>query len=130
MAISSDLLRAAIIQIAAIPHIRMSPEALVEDVTLLAKVWPEENDFAAAVASCCRALEQIANGKITPSPLSDELDGWLSYHFQLYRVQGEKAILRVVFRKKEEFVEVKGFGHRLKPADIYHRMVLGKDFRM
>lgn len=72
----------------------------------------------------------MISGKITPSPLSDELDSWLSYYFQLYRVQGEKAILRVVFRKKEDYVEVKGFGHRFKPADIYHRMVLAKDFRM
>ena len=44
--------------------------------------------------------------------------------------QGEKAVLRVVFRPREGYVEVKGFGHRFKPADIYHRMVLGSDIRL
>lgn len=38
MTVSSDLLKAAIVQVASIPHIRISPEALVEDVILLAKV--------------------------------------------------------------------------------------------
>ena len=51
MAVSSDLLRSAIARISSLPSIRMAPEALVEDVTLLAKVWPNEDDFAVAVAS-------------------------------------------------------------------------------
>ena len=130
MAVSSDLLRSAIVQISSIPSSRMAPEALVEDVTLLAKVWPDESDFAAAVASCCRALEQVSAGKVTPDALEDDLDGWWSYHFQLHRAQGEKAVLRVVFRPQADFVEVKGFGHRFKPSDIYHRLVLGKDIRL
>ncbi|WP_278982215.1 hypothetical protein [Adlercreutzia equolifaciens] len=25
---------------------------------------------------------------------------------------------------------MKGFGHRFKPSDIYHRLVLGKDIRL
>ena len=41
-----------------------------------------------------------------------------------------KAVLRVVFRPQADFVEVKGFGHRFKPSDIYHRLVLGKDIRL
>lgn len=83
----------------------MAPEALVEDVTLLAKVWPNEDDFAVAVASCCRALEQVASGKVTPDALVGSLDGWWSHHFQLRRAQGEKAVLRVVFRPREGYVE-------------------------
>lgn len=130
MAVSSDLLRSAIVQISSLSSIRMAPEALVEDVTLLAKVWADEDDFAVAVASCCRALEQVAAGKVTPDPLVGTLDGWWSHHFQLRRAQGEKAVLRVVFRPREGYVEVKGFGHRFKPADIYHRMVLGSDIRL
>ena len=67
---------------------------------------------------------------MTPDALEDDLDGWWSYHFQLHRAQGEKAVLRVVFRPQADFVEVKGFGHRFKPSDIYHRLVLGKDIRL
>lgn len=130
MAVSSDLLRAAIVRIAAIPQIKMAPEALVEDITLLAKVWPNEAEFSAAVASCCRALELVSKGRLTASPLTDDLSGWWSYHFQLSRAQGEKAILRVVYRLSENTVEVMGFGHRFKPADMYHRIILGKDIRM
>lgn len=130
MAVSSDLLRSAMVRISSIPRVRMAPETLVEDVTLLARVWPDEADFAAAVASCCRAFEQVSAGKVTPDPLTEDLEGWWSHHFQLRRAQGEKAVLRVVFRPQEGFVEIKGFGHRFKPSDIYHRIVLGKDIRL
>lgn len=72
----------------------------------------------------------MSAGKVTPDVLENELDGWRAYHFQLRRAQGEKAMLRVVFRLQADFVEVKGFGHRFKPAGIYHRLVLGKDVRL
>ncbi len=130
MAVSSDLMRSAIERIAAVRGVRMAPEALVEDVVLLAKVWSDEADFASAVASSVRALEHIAAGRVTPDALKDDLTGWSSYHYQLRRAQGEKALLRIVFRRREGFVEVKGFGHRFKPSDIYHRIVLGKDIRL
>lgn len=129
MAVSSDLIRAAIAQIANVEGIAMAHEALVEDVVLLAKVWPDENDFAAAVASSVRALSQSASGKVTPDPLEGDLEGWWSYHYQLRRAQGEPAVLRVVFRRTDDRIEVKGFGHRFKPASIYHRLVLGGETR-
>lgn len=124
MAISSDLLRAAIGRIARIEGISISHEALVEDVVLLAKVWQNEDEFAAAVASSARALEHIVAGRVTASPLRERLEEWQSYHYQLRRMQGQPAALRVVFRKLEDgTIEVKGFGHRFKPADVYHRIV-------
>ncbi len=126
MAIPNDLLRAAIAQVAGVPGIEMAPEALVEDVVLLARVWPAEDDFAAAVAASVRALSQVAARTVTPDSLKGSLEGWSSYHYQLRRVQGEPAMLRVVFRERGAMVEVKGFGHRFKPADVYHRLVLGR----
>ena len=129
MAVSSDLLRVAIVQVASVEGIAMSHEALVEDVVLLAKVWPDEQDFAAAVASSVRALAQVAAGTVTPDPLKDDLEGWHSHHYQLRRAQGEQAVLRVVFRRAGEQVEVKGFGHRFKPANIYHRLVMDQESR-
>lgn len=129
MAVSSALIRAAISQIAGIDGASMSREALVEDVVLLAKVWPDEEDFAAAVASTVRAISQVSVGKTTPDALRGKLDGWYSYHYQLRRKQGEPAIMRVVFRRADKLVEIMGFGHRFKPASIYHRIVLDSDKR-
>lgn len=126
MPVDKVMLQAAIIQIAAIDGVSMPADVLTEDVVLLAAVWPDEQDFAQAVASTVRALKQVAAGQITPSPLEDDLDGWFSYHYQLRRNQGERAVMRVVFQPTEEGVRIKGFGHRFKPADIYHRMVLGE----
>lgn len=124
MAVSSDLIRAAIVQVAGVEGISMSHEALVEDVVLLAKVWPDEEDFAAAVASSVRALSQVAANRVTPVPLEADLAGWWSHHYQLRRSQGESAVLRVVFRRNGNLAEIKGFGHRFKPASIYHRLVV------
>lgn len=129
MAVSSDLIRAAIVQIASVEGISIAHEALVEDVVLLAKVWPDEHDFATAVASSVRALTQVAAGRVTPDPLKDDLEGWQSHHYQLRRAQGEQAVLRVVFRRVDGQVEVKGFGHRFKPASIYHRLVVNAESR-
>lgn len=130
MAVSEEALRAAIEGIAHIDGVVMPPEALVEDVVLLAEVWPDDNDFRAAVASCAQALAHIAAGRVTASALSDSLDGWFSYHFQLRRAQGEKAVLRIVYRPVRGGVEVKGFGHRFRPADFYHRIVRGEAIRL
>lgn len=123
MPADSSMLKAAIAQIAAIEGIYMPAEVLTEDVVLLAAVWPDEEDFAQAVASTVRALEQTAAGRVTPSPLENDLEGWFSHHYQLRRSQGERAVMRIVFQPFEKGARVKGFGHRFKPADIYHRMV-------
>lgn len=129
MAVSSDLIRASIVQVASVEGVAMSYEALVEDIALLAKAWPDEQDFAAAVASSVCALDHVAKGKVTPDPLKDDLEGWWSHHCQLRRAQGEPAALRVVFRRIDSHVEVKGFGHRFKPASIYHRLAIASENR-
>lgn len=126
MPVDKSMLKAAIVQIASIDGISMPADLLAEDVILLAAVWPDEQDFAQAVASTARALKQIAASQITPSPFEDDLDGWFSYHYQLRRSQSERAVMRIVFQPAEECVRIKGFGHRFKPADMYRRMVTGK----
>ena len=123
MAIDNGLLKAAFVQISGVAGISMAPELLVEDVALLAKVWPDEASFAQAVASSVRALELAVSGRITPDALRDDLTGWFSYHYQLKRAQGIPADLRLVYRPVKGGIEVKGFGHRFRPADIYRRMM-------
>ena len=126
MAVDKELVRAAVARIAEIDGIEMSPEALVEDTVLLAVAWPEEDDFAAAVASTVRTLCLVVRDCVIPSHLDNELDGWLSYHCQLHRIQGCPSHLRVVYRRTERGVEIMGFGHRFKPTDIYRRLVRGQ----
>lgn len=123
MAIDNALLKAAIVQVSGIAGISMAPELLVEDIALLAKVWPDEGDFAQAVASSVRALELAVRGRITPDALRDDLAGWFSYHYQLKRTQDIPADLRLVYRPIKSGIEVKGFGHRFRPADIYRRVM-------
>jgi len=127
MAVDKGILKAAIVQISSVKGVNMPVETLMDDVVLLAAVWPDERDFAQAVASTVRALEHVVAGKVTPSPLEADLGGWFSYHYQLRRGQGERAVLRIIFQPDGEGgICVKGFGHRFKPADIYHRVVLGE----
>lgn len=127
MPVDSGMLKAAVIRISSVRGISMPGETLADDVVLLAKVWPDEADFAQAVASTVLAMEHVVAGRVTPSPLSEDLGGWYSYHYQLRRGQGERAVMRIVFQPDSEGgVRIKGFGHRFRPADIYHRLVLGE----
>lgn len=130
MPISTALLRESVELVAAIDGAAFSPEALVADVVLLAKSWPDESDFRSAVASSVRAVEQARDGKVTPVALEGECAGWMSYHYQLRRRQGEKADMRLVYRLVEGGIEVKGFGHRYRPLDVYRRMMLDRETRL
>lgn len=122
MKISRGLIAQAVESIAEVEGVLMSPESLVEDVFLLAYAFPEEADFKAACASTCRALNNLVAGKVTPSALKYDFEGWSSYHYQPRVGQGVRATCRIVYKTVEGGIRVKGFGHRRIPQDFYERM--------
>ena len=119
MPVSENALHSCIHALASVEGMLMDPRALTEDVLLLAEAFPDEADFLLAAASTRRALEQCARGTITPTALDRSLAGWLSYHYQHKVGQGQQADMRVVYRETDRGIEVKGFGHRWLPADVY-----------
>lgn len=126
MAINQMLVRQAIASLAQTTGLYMNAESLVEDVFLLARAFPEQDDFMAACASTKRALELLVAGKVTPSNLKYEFQNWSSYHYQHRAGQGIKATCRIVFRQRPDGIEVKGFGHRHIPADFYRRIAAAR----
>ena len=122
MAISVDLILDAADAIAAVPGLYMDPDALLEDAFGLALAFPAEADFMMACQSTCRALEQLIAQAVTPSSLKYGFEGWKSFHYQHHVGQGVRASCRIIYRNHLDGIEVKGFGHRWVPEDIYERM--------
>lgn len=122
MPVSKTLIRQAAEDIAAVEGLCMSPDALLEDVFLLALAFPEQEDFMAACVNTRRALTLLVEGKVDSSALKHGFAGWRSYHYQHRVGQGVKATCRIVFRAGEGGIEVKGFGHRHIPGDIYEHL--------
>ena len=122
MPVSITALQEAIDSLAHVEGMQMAPSALLEDVVLLARVWPDEDEFAHAVANTQRALQQVVQGAVDATPLAFDLEGWFAYHYQQRRGQGERSVMRVVFRRTDGGIEVAGFGHRFKPAPLYQRL--------
>ncbi len=122
MAISRQLVLESIEAISSVRDVQMNPDSLAEDVALLARPWPEEDEFRLAVASTVRALKAIAAGSVTPASLKYNLNGWQSYHYQHKVAQGQRADMRIVFQIRGEKVRVKAFGHRNLPQDLYERI--------
>lgn len=122
MTIRNDLIRQAVEVLAEVEGVFMDPASLVEDVFLLAYAFPEEEDFMAACASTSRAFGFLMKGAVDSSNLKYQLEGWDSYHYQHRVGQGVKADCRIMYRRTDDGIEVKGFGHRRIPADFYNRM--------
>lgn len=126
MPVSKTQLQRAIDAIAGVDGLYMDPHYLVEDVVLLSVSFPDEHEFQAAVVHTVNALTLLRNGSVTASHLEQRLDGWCSYHYQHRVAQGARADCRIIFRPKENGIEVKGFGHRYIPQDVYRRLVQGR----
>ena len=122
MAISNDLMRQAIDSLSKTDGLIMSSASLVEDVLLLSLAFPAEDDFMAACASTQRVFEHLVAGKVIASDLKYSFGKWSSYHHQHRVGQGIRATCRIMYRKIDGGIEVKGFGHRRIPADFYERM--------
>ena len=122
MAISDAALKAAALSIAAVPDLSMDPDHLVEDVFLLSSAFGEQDEFEAAVAATIRAIGLFAGCRVTSSSLKYSFEGWRSFHYQHRVSQGGRADCRIVFKETKAGIEVKGFGHRSVPKDLYARM--------
>ena len=122
MAVSDESLKSAAVAIAAAPGLSMDPDHLVEDVFLLSYAFGDQVEFEAAVAATVRAIGLLVGHRVTTSPLKYSFEGWRSFHYQHRVSQGGRADCRIVFRETEGGIEVKGFGHRNVPKDLYERM--------
>lgn len=122
MPVSDGAVRDSVVAISRVEGVAMDPRALAEDAVALARALPDERDYRAAVASTCRALDQLAHGLVQSSALKYEHEGWLSYHYQHAVAQGARADMRIMYRMDGEVVVVRGFGHRDTPEDFYARM--------
>lgn len=97
MAADYALLEQAIAIISSVRGLYMDPDALADDVILLAYVWPDEGEFKMAVARVHRALTQLVEGNVEGSPLKYGFSGWHSFHFQHRRGQQSRAGMRIVY---------------------------------
>lgn len=121
--ISNEVILEWIDRVSNVQDVKMDPNALVDDVILMAYVFHERLSFLQAMNSVVRALEQIVNEKVSVSQLEHNLRGWDSYHFQSQRLQGQGADLRIIYQHVDSgSVYVRGFGHRHLPSDIYKRL--------
>ncbi|MBR3157490.1 MAG: hypothetical protein IKG18_09085 [Atopobiaceae bacterium] len=122
MAISDSLLRRSIVILAGVEGVDMDPDALVEDVVLLAHAFPDEKDFGAAVLNTQKALTQIRDRRVSSSSLLHNHLTWFSYHYQHSVSQGQRADMRIEWQPREGGIRVRGFGHRWIPSHFYERM--------
>ena len=123
MAGADDLMVQAIVRLASVPHVMMDPDALAEDVSLLAMAFPDEVEFLRAVVATENAMSRVANGAVASSPaLVGDHAGWMSYHYQHRVAQGQKADTRLEWKPFPNGIFVRAFGHRFIPADFYRRV--------
>ena len=120
MAADYALLEQAIAIISSVRGLYMDPDALADDVILLAYIWPGE--FKMAVARVHRTLTQLVEGNVEGSPLKYGFSGWRSFHFQHRRGQQSRADTRIVYMPLDTGIRVKGFANRHLPSDIYQRL--------
>ncbi|WP_053958048.1 hypothetical protein [Sulfobacillus thermosulfidooxidans] len=120
--ISNAALAAWIQRIAAIPGIEMDPNALVDDVVLMAMAFPEEKRWHTAMIHVEEALVFIVQRRDIGQNLRDHLSGWKSYHFQSQHTRKHPADLRIVYQDTGQTIRVRGFGHRWLPDNVYQRL--------
>lgn len=122
MAISNQLLQNAINIIASVNGIQMDPNALVDDVVLVALVYDDPQVFQTAITNITNALNLIVQRRNIGTPLTGNLSGWISYHFQSQRNQKHPADLRIAYQDLGTSIQVRGFGNRHLPNDFYKKL--------
>lgn len=122
MAVDVSLVRKAAHEIVAVEGVASNPAWVVEDVFLLARVFPAELEFSEAIVSTIRALRQLRADAVDSADLVGDLADWRSYHYQHRRLQGQPADMRIVYRREPSGVYLRAFGHRRLPIDIYRRI--------
>lgn len=126
MTISSDLIRESIALLSKVQGIDMHPKALVEDVVMLAKVFPDVEPFVTAIEETERELEFLASGKKKGHELYDNHAGILSLPYQSVRRNNQEADLRIVYDKDSKPIRVRAFGHRRLPQSFYSQLNIRK----
>ena len=101
MAADYALLEQAIAIISSVRGLYMDPDALADDVILLAYIWPDEGEFKMAVARVHRTLTQLVEGNVEGSPLKYGFSGWRSFHFQHRRGQQSRTDTRIVSKDSQ-----------------------------
>lgn len=71
----------------------------------------------------CTAMDDLVDGRVEGAPLKYDLSEWCSFHFQHHRARGAKADTRIIYRRTDDGIQVRGFGHRHLPRDIYRRIM-------
>lgn len=120
--VSVPQIEQAVASIAGVEGVHFDGHFLVHDVLGIAEVFPEPNEFEAAIAATVRMLGQIVAGKVDTSSLGADYEGWECCHYQPVVAQGSKATMRIMFARNEEGIRVRGFGDRRLPDDFYRRM--------
>ena len=121
--IDKTTIRSALTIIADTDGLSMNPDDLVDDVMLMAQAWPDEEEFMHATLAVRTAMDDLIAGKVEGTELKYDLTAWRSFHFQHHRARGAKADTRIIYRRTDSGILVKGFGNRHKPQDIYRRMM-------
>lgn len=121
--IDRTVIRDAIVMIAHVEGLFMDPDDLVDDVVLMAQAWPDEEEFMSATLAVCTAMQDLVAGKVEGTRLKYDMSAWSSFHFRHRRARGTKADTRIIYRRMERGIIVKGFGNRHKPQDIYRRLL-------
>lgn len=122
MAISNPLIEQSIDNIASIQGLEMDPNYLVDDVVLIAYVFTDEQFFKKAINQIVHSLHLIIEKRSIGQPLVGNLSGWFSFHFQSQKVNKHPADLRCVYKDAGLEIQVRGFGHRHIPIDMYRRL--------
>lgn len=122
--VGDDLIIQAIFSLSSVRNVTMDPDALTEDIALLAVAFPDEPEFLKAVNATMRAMTKVAEGRVASSPaLVGDHAGWTSYHYQHCVAQGQKADIRLEWRPcPSGGILVRAFDHRFIPADFYRRI--------
>ncbi|QKY70443.1 hypothetical protein [Lentibacillus sp. CBA3610] len=122
MKITNDVLIEWIGEVSRVKGLQMDPEALADDIFLMAYVYQNPIEFDMAMQNVIKAFDLIIKNSVNTSQLAHHYTDWQSYHFQSKRTQGQKADLRIIFKKESDVMYVRGFGNRWIPADIYYRL--------
>ncbi|MBP1970328.1 hypothetical protein J2Z83_002446 [Virgibacillus natechei] len=122
MTIDNNLIEQAIDAITEIEGIKTDPNAMLDDIVLVAYVFDNELLFMTAIAQIKKAMLQIVKTRDIGQPLVGNLSSWMSFHFQSQRTQKHPADLRIIYHDTGDFIRIRGFGHRHLPSDVYQKL--------
>lgn len=92
------------------------------NIVLVAYVFDDEILFMTAITQIKNAIHQIVKTRIIGQALVGNLSDWMSFHFQSQRAQKHPSDLRIVYKDTGTDINIRGFGHRHLPSDVYRRL--------